>query len=252
MATNQRTRRRPTKRSVSPTLAQLSELDLENVAQVELRNYFETHPGSPESSVVRTGSSVAQPRTNGARTGTNGTRHDSGGGRSGRAPAAGRNGNDEKRARILFELEKLIRRARRETARANALEAHAREEHRLRGLGDWDVSREALERLRNRMTEFDRRQPVATRRGRLQSPMRDAWRLWDGEKAPVRESLVQETNGASRRDLHLEILARHRRVQREIRDRVARLQPRARPSGSLFRLVYRPDQHDLMLVSADP
>lgn len=237
MATTRGARRRPTRRTGSPTLAQLSELDLENVAQVELRNYFETHPAPPES--------------NGARTRMNGPRDEMNGRRPGRAPAAGRNGNHEKRARILFELEKLIRRARRETARATALEAHAREEHRLRGLGDWDVSREALERLRNRMTEFDRRQPIATRRGRSQSPMRDAWRLWDGEKAPVREALVKETNGASRRDLHLEILARHRRVQREIRDRVARLQPRARPQGSLFRLVYRPDRHDLFLISAD-
>jgi hypothetical protein len=231
MATMLHARRRPTKRVGSLTLAGLSEIDLENVAQVELRNYFETHPVSPES--------------NGARPGTNG-------GRSGRAAAAGRNGNPEKRARILFELERLIRRARRETARATALEAHAREEHRLRGLGDWDVSREALERLRNRMTEFDRRHPVAMRRGRSQSPMRDAWRLWDGEKAPVRETLDQDTNGASRREIHLEILARHRRVQRDIRDRVARLQPRARPQGSLFRLVYRPDRHDLFLITADP
>ena len=102
------------------------------------------------------------------------------------------------------------------------------------------------------MTEFDRRHPVATRRGRLLNPMREAWRLWDGEKAPVRESLVKETNGVSRRDLHLEILARHRRVQRDIRDRVARLQSRARPEGSLFRLVYRPDRHDLFLIPADP
>jgi hypothetical protein len=231
-------------RSAGQTLANLSELDLENVAQVELRNYFETHSRLPESNGSRAVTGSLPSGSNGARPGTNG-------GRSGRAPAAGRNGNHEKRARILFELEKLIRRARRETARATALEAHAREEHRLRGLGDWDVSREALERLRNRMTEFDRRHPIATRRGRSQSPMRDAWRLWDGEKTPVRESLEQETNGASRRDLHLEILARHRRVQREIRDRVARLQPRARPSGSLFRLVYRPDQHDLLLISAD-
>ena len=230
MATMQTARRRPTKRPGNPTLAGLSEIDLENVAQVELRNYFETHPVSAES--------------NGARPGTNG-------GRSGRAAAPGRNGNPEKRARILFELERLIRRARRETARATALEAHAREEHRLRGLGDWDVSREALERLRNRMTEFDRRHPVAMRRGRSQSPMRDAWRLWDGEKAPVRETLDQDTNGASRREIHLEILARHRRVQRDIRDRVARLQPRARPQGSLFRLVYRPDRHDLLLISAE-
>jgi hypothetical protein len=41
-------------------------------------------------------------------------------------------------------------------------------------------------------------------------------------------------------------------VQRDIRDRVARLQPRARPQGSQFRLVYRPDQHDLLLISAEP
>jgi hypothetical protein len=230
MATIQHARRRPAKRAGSLTLAGLSELDLENVAQVELRNYFETHPASVES--------------NGERAGANG-------GRSGRAAASGRNGNPEKRARILFELERLIRRARRETARATALEAHAREEHRLRGLGDWDVSREALERLRNRMTEFDRRHPVLTRRGRLLNPMRDAWRLWDGQKAPVRETLVIEARGASRREIHLEILARHRRVQRDIRDRVARLQPRARPQGSLFRLVYRPDQHELLLISAE-
>ena len=245
MAMTRRAERRPVRRSGSRTLVNLSELDLENVAQVELRNYFETHSRLPGSNGSHTGASAMPSGAHGARPGTNG-------GRSARAPAIGRNGNHQKRARILFELEKLIRRARRESARAAALEAHAREEHRLRGLGDWDVSREALERLRNRMTEFDRRHPVAMRRGRSQSPMRDAWRLWDGEKAPVRESLDQQTNGASRRDLHLEILARHRRVQRDIRVRVARLQPHARPSGSQFRLVYRPDQHDLLLISADP
>jgi hypothetical protein len=230
----------------------LSELDLENVAQVELRNYFETHPGVTGSNGVRVGAGGARPGTDATQTPTNGARQGTNGGRSGRAPAAGRNGNHEKRARILFELEKLIRRARREAARAAALEAHAREEHRLRGLGDWDVSREALERLRNRMTEFDRRHPVAMRRGRSLNPMRDAWRLWDGEKAPVRETLVKESNGVSRHELHLEILSRHRRVQRDIRVRVARLRPHARPSGSQFRLVYRPDQHDLFLISADP
>jgi len=244
MAMTRSAARRPVKRSGGQTLANLSELDLENVAQVELRNYFETLSRL-------SGSNGQRAATSGTSPGIDGTRPRTNGGRSGRAPAAPRNGNPEKRARLLFELERLIRRARRETARAAALEAHAREEHRLRGLGDWDVSREALERLRNRMSEFDRRHPVATRRGRLQSPMRDAWRLWDGEKAPVRESLVEETNGASRRDLHLEILARHRRVQREIRERVARLQPRARPQGSLFRLVYLPDRHDLFLISAD-
>lgn len=244
MAMTRPATRRPARRTGGRTLVNLSELDLENVAQVELRNYFETHSRLPGSNGSETGASSMPAGTHGTRPGTNG-------GRSARTPAIARNGNHEKRARILFELEKLIRRARREAARAAALEAHAREEHRLRGLGDWDVSREALERLRNRMIEFDRKHPVATRRGRSLNPMRDAWRLWDGEKAPVRESLVKEPNGASRRELHLEILSRHRRVQRDIRVRVARLRPQARPSGSLFRLVYRPGQRDLLLIPAE-
>src|SRR5947199_1022491 len=107
MATRRRARRRPAKRGWSLTLTRLSELDLENVAQVELRNYFEIrHPQLEELDGARSrGSQV------------------------GRTSAAGFDGGPDVQARILFELERLIRRAHREAARAAALEAHAREEH---------------------------------------------------------------------------------------------------------------------------
>lgn len=230
----QRAKRRPSKGKGSRTVARLSALDLENFAQVQLHRYFEKLPRIEDPTDAR----LPRPRTHG--------------GRSGLAPAARRFVYPAVRTRILLELERLIRRAHWQAARAAALDARARYERQQRGLGDWETSREAMQRLRDRLTDFDRRHPIPTRQGRAIGLGRDGWRLWKGETAPARETLARWARGASRRDLHAEILAGHRRVKREIRHLVARLSSRARQPGRLFGLVYLPDEHRLMLTFTDP
>ena len=203
-----RARRRSAKRNGSLAVARLSAVDLENIAQSELRNYFDPNGALPPQ------------------------RREHGG-------------------RILFELERLIRRAHRDAARTAVFYARARYEDQQRALGDWQISREAMDRLRIRLTDFELRHPIPPRPRRSVGLARDGWRLWEGERTPARETLAKRTSGASRRNVHHEILMRHRRVKREIRDLVARLRPHARPRGRVFRLVYHPEQHRLALAYTD-
>jgi hypothetical protein len=220
------TKRRPAKRNGSPAVARLSALDLENIAQVEMCRYFEIPPDFDDPPAT-------PPHRRRMR-----------GGRAGLAPAARRFLSPEGRARSLFELHRLIRRAYRERAQFVAIDARAREEHRLRGLGEWDTP-EAIKRLRARLDDFDRRHALTARgSGSPHLP-------WPRGGRPARATMALSAQGASRRDVHAYILQRHRSVQREIRALVARLKPKARPRGRVFRFVYRPDHHDLMLTFTD-
>jgi len=243
MATG-RAKRQPAKPNGSRYVNRLSALDLENVAQVELCDYFEPpknlHRYAQITDSDSGGSLAPRPRTRG--------------GRRGLAPAARLFIYPEVRARILFELDRLIRRARLREGRAQAARAREHETRRYSDSEAWD-NPEGRKRLKRKI---ETAHPMP---GREHSMTRDSWRLWDSAKPPARETLARWASDAPRReigralrrrDIHLAILRRHRRVKREIRELVmARLKPEARPPGRLFCFVYQPDPHRLLLTSPD-